>query len=181
LALLATRLIRSPTLFATARLGVCCGTTGPGSTHLVAGLHEASRDYAPVLALSGDMPRKMQGTEYFQATDPNLLFRDVSLYTETNSSPAQAPSRHPSGHHRRLCWARRRPDQFVSQRNDRVAARPARTPRAAGPLPPLAIPATLHAPLLARLDRLASVKDVAQIGAVIGREFSYNLLAAAAW
>jgi class 3 adenylate cyclase len=48
----------------------------------------------------------------------------------------------------------------------------------AGPLPPLAIPPTLHASLLARLDRLASVKDVAQIGAAIGREFSYRLLAA---
>src|ERR1700724_2835105 len=76
----------------TGRLGVCCGTTGPGSTHLVAGLYEASRDHAPVLALSGDMPRKMQGTDYFQATDPDLLFRDVSLYTETVSSPAQAPA-----------------------------------------------------------------------------------------
>ena len=31
----------------TGRLGVCCGTTGPGSTHLVAGLYEASRDHAP--------------------------------------------------------------------------------------------------------------------------------------
>jgi pyruvate dehydrogenase (quinone) len=74
----------------TGRLGVCCGTTGPGSTHLVAGLYEASRDHAPVLALSGDMPRKMHGTEYFQATEPDLLFRDVSLYTETISAPAQA-------------------------------------------------------------------------------------------
>src|ERR1700722_10674273 len=76
----------------TGRLGVCCGTTGPGSTHLVAGLYEASRDHAPVLALSGEMPRKMEGTDYFQATDPNLLFRDVSLYTETISSPGQAPA-----------------------------------------------------------------------------------------
>src|ERR1700739_1391126 len=76
----------------TGRLGVCCGTTGPGSTHLVAGLYEANRDHAPVLALSGDMPRKLQGTEYFQTTNPNLLFRDVSLYTETISSPAQAPA-----------------------------------------------------------------------------------------
>jgi pyruvate dehydrogenase (quinone) len=76
----------------TGRLGVCCGSTGPGSNHLVAGLYEASRDHAPVLALSGDMPRKMQGTDYFQATDPNMLFRDVSLYTETISSPAQAPA-----------------------------------------------------------------------------------------
>jgi predicted ATPase len=49
-----------------------------------------------------------------------------------------------------------------------------------GPLPPLAIPATLHDSLLARLDRLAPVKEVAQIGAVIGREFSHALLAAVA-
>jgi pyruvate dehydrogenase (quinone) len=76
----------------TGRLGVCCGTTGPGSTHLVAGLYEANRDHAPVLALSGEMPRKKQGTDYFQATDSNLLFRDVSLYTETISSAVQAPA-----------------------------------------------------------------------------------------
>ena len=76
----------------TGRLGVCCGSTGPGSTHLVAGLYEASRDHAPVLAISGEMVRKMRGTEYFQATDTNMLFRDVSLYTETISTPAQAPA-----------------------------------------------------------------------------------------
>jgi pyruvate dehydrogenase (quinone) len=76
----------------TGRLGVCCGTTGPGSNHLVAGLYEASRDHAPVLALSGEMPRQLQGIDYFQATNPDLLFRDVSLYTETISSPAQAPA-----------------------------------------------------------------------------------------
>jgi class 3 adenylate cyclase/predicted ATPase len=49
-----------------------------------------------------------------------------------------------------------------------------------GPLPPLAIPTTLHDSLMARLDRLAPVKEVAQIGAVIGRDFSYDLLAAVA-
>jgi len=76
----------------TGRLGVCAGTTGPGSTHLVAGLYEASRDHAPVLALSGDMPRKMHGTDFIQTTEPDLLFRDVALYTETISAPAQAPA-----------------------------------------------------------------------------------------
>jgi pyruvate dehydrogenase (quinone) len=76
----------------TGRLGVCAGTTGPGSTHLVAGLYEAARDHAPVLALSGDMPSKLRGTDYVQTTEPNLLFRDVCLYTETVSSPAQAPT-----------------------------------------------------------------------------------------
>ena len=76
----------------TGRLGVCCGSTGPGSTHLIAGLYEASRDHAPVLAISGDMPRQLEGIDYFQATDTNTLFRDVSLYTETISSPGQAPA-----------------------------------------------------------------------------------------
>ena len=48
------------------------------------------------------------------------------------------------------------------------------------PLPSLAIPTTLHASLMARLDRLAPVREVAQIGAVVGREFSYELLSAVA-
>jgi len=44
------------------------------------------------------------------------------------------------------------------------------------PLPPLAIPMTLHASLLARLDRLGSARPVAQIGAAIGRQFSYPVV-----
>jgi predicted ATPase len=47
-----------------------------------------------------------------------------------------------------------------------------------GLLPPLAIPTTLHDSLMARLDRLAPIKEVAQTAAVIGREFSHELLAA---
>jgi class 3 adenylate cyclase/predicted ATPase len=47
-----------------------------------------------------------------------------------------------------------------------------------GPLPSLAIPATLHDSLMARLDRLATVKAMAQFGATLGREFSYELLQA---
>jgi predicted ATPase len=47
-----------------------------------------------------------------------------------------------------------------------------------GPLPPLAIPTTLHDSLMARLDRLATVKVLAQLGAMLGREFSYDLLRA---
>jgi class 3 adenylate cyclase/tetratricopeptide (TPR) repeat protein len=47
-----------------------------------------------------------------------------------------------------------------------------------GPLPPLAIPTTLHDSLMARLDRLGPAKEVAQIGACIGREFDHELLAA---
>lgn len=47
----------------------------------------------------------------------------------------------------------------------------------AGPLPPLAIPTTLQDSLMARLDRLGSTKEVVQLGAVLGREFSHELLA----
>jgi predicted ATPase len=50
----------------------------------------------------------------------------------------------------------------------------------AGPLPPLAIPATLQDALMARLDRLATAKQVAQLGATIGRTFGYNLMQAVA-
>jgi predicted ATPase len=49
-----------------------------------------------------------------------------------------------------------------------------------GPLPPFAIPATLQDSLAARLDRLATARGIAQIGAAIGREFSYPLLRAVA-
>ena len=48
----------------------------------------------------------------------------------------------------------------------------------AAPLPTLAIPSTLRDSLMARLDRLGGAKEVLQVGAVIGREFDYTLLAA---
>lgn len=48
----------------------------------------------------------------------------------------------------------------------------------AGPLAPLTIPSTLQDSLMARLDRLATVKETAQLGATLGREFSYELLQA---
>jgi class 3 adenylate cyclase len=47
-------------------------------------------------------------------------------------------------------------------------------------LSPLAIPTTLHASLLARLDRLAPVREVAQMGAALGRQFSHELITAVA-
>ncbi len=59
---------------------------------------------------------------------------------------------------------------FLQNRGDHYALE--------GPLPPLAVPTTLKDSLTARLDRLGPVKEVAQIGAVIGRQFSHGLLAA---
>ena len=57
---------------------------------------------------------------------------------------------------------------LLQEQDDRYALR--------GPLPPLAIPTTLHDSLMARLDRLATVKALAQLAATLGREFSYELL-----
>jgi len=51
---------------------------------------------------------------------------------------------------------------------------------AIGPVPPLAIPATLQASLLARLDRLAPEREVAQIASALGRQFSHQLISAVA-
>jgi len=51
---------------------------------------------------------------------------------------------------------------------------------ARGPVPRLAIPSSLHASLLARLDRLAPVRELAQIGAALGRSFSHELISAVA-
>ena len=51
---------------------------------------------------------------------------------------------------------------------------------AAIPSPTVTVPASLHASLMARLDRLGAAKEVAQIGAVIGREFSYGVISAVA-
>ena len=55
-----------------------------------------------------------------------------------------------------------------------------RTP-AAVPSPTLAVPASLHASLMARLDQLGAAKDVAQIGAAIGREFSHHCTLPSTW
>lgn len=74
----------------TGQLGVCCGTTGPGANHLVAGLYEARKDHAPVLAISGHVPSAKRGTDYLQEDDPVALFRDVAVYSQLMASPDQA-------------------------------------------------------------------------------------------
>jgi len=76
----------------TGRLAVCCGTTGPGANHLVAGLYEARKDHAPVLAISGGVPAARRGTDYLQENAPELLFRDVACYSQIVTSAEQAPA-----------------------------------------------------------------------------------------
>jgi pyruvate dehydrogenase (quinone) len=71
-------------------LGVCMGTVGPGSIHLLNGLYDARKSHAPVLAICGQVPLAELGTDFFQEVDNDLLFRDVATFTRTITSPEQA-------------------------------------------------------------------------------------------
>jgi pyruvate dehydrogenase (quinone) len=72
-------------------LGVCMGTVGPGSIHLLNGLYDAKKSHAPVLAICGQVPTAELGSDYFQEVDNDLLFRDVATFTRTVTSPEQMP------------------------------------------------------------------------------------------
>lgn len=71
-------------------LGVCMGTVGPGSIHLLNGLYDAKKSHTPVLAICGQVPMEELGSDYFQEVDNDLLFRDVALFTRTITAAAQA-------------------------------------------------------------------------------------------
>ncbi len=71
-------------------LGVCMGTVGPGSVHLLNGLYDAKKSHAPVLAICGQVPLAELGTDFFQEVDNDLLFQDVAAFTRTITSPEQA-------------------------------------------------------------------------------------------
>lgn len=77
-------------------LGVCMGTVGPGSVHLLNGLYDAAKSRTPVLAICGQVPLAEVGSDYFQEVDNDLLFRDVAVYRATVSSPIRC----------RGCWSR---------------------------------------------------------------------------
>ncbi len=75
----------------TGTLGVCAGTCGPGSIHLINGLYEANRNGVPVLAIVSHIPSAEMGLEYFQATHPDRVFTDCSVFCETLVNPKQLP------------------------------------------------------------------------------------------
>lgn len=75
----------------TGRLGVCASTVGPGAIHLLNGLYDAKMDHAPVLALTGQIPRVELGTDYHQEVGLDRLFDDVSVYNQTVVVPEQMP------------------------------------------------------------------------------------------
>lgn len=75
----------------TGTIGVCMGTVGPGSVHLLNGLYDAKKSHAPVLAVCGQVPLAEIGSDYFQEVDNDALFSDVAVYARTISSAEQAP------------------------------------------------------------------------------------------
>lgn len=75
----------------TGELAVCAGSCGPGNLHLINGLYDCHRSGAPVLALAAHIPSSEIGIDYFQATHPEILFRDCSHYVELVSHPGMLP------------------------------------------------------------------------------------------
>ncbi len=70
-------------------IGVCMGTVGPGSIHLLNGLYDAKKSHVPMLAICGQVPLAELGSDYFQEIDNDVLFADVSVFCRTVSSPVQ--------------------------------------------------------------------------------------------
>ena len=75
----------------TGQLAVCAGSCGPGNLHLINGLFDAQRSRVPVLAIAAHIPRAEIGSEYFQETHPQELFRECSVYRELVSTPEMTP------------------------------------------------------------------------------------------
>jgi pyruvate dehydrogenase (quinone) len=75
----------------TGELAVCAGSCGPGNLHLINGLFDCHRSRVPVLAIAAHIPSTEIGIDYFQATHPEILFRECSHYVELVSNPEQLP------------------------------------------------------------------------------------------
>ena len=75
----------------TGQLAVCAGSCGPGNLHLINGLFDAQRSRVPLLAIAAHIPRTEIGSDYFQETHPQDLFRECSVYRELVSTPEMLP------------------------------------------------------------------------------------------
>ncbi len=75
----------------TGKLAACAGSSGPGHVHLINGLYDAQRSNAPVLAIASTCASAVFGTEYFQETNPTLLFSNCNVYNEMATTPTQVP------------------------------------------------------------------------------------------
>lgn len=74
----------------TGRPAACAGSCGPGNLHLINGLYNAHRNRAQVFAIAGQVPTKFLGTDFFQETHPERIFRECTNYCEAAYTAVQA-------------------------------------------------------------------------------------------
>lgn len=74
----------------TGEIACCAGSSGPGHVHLVNGLYDCHRSYAPVLAIASTCATNEFGTQFFQETNTDKLFADCSDSNMIADTPAQA-------------------------------------------------------------------------------------------
>ncbi|GAA4738428.1 ubiquinone-dependent pyruvate dehydrogenase [Amnibacterium soli] len=72
-------------------LAVCAGSCGPGNLHFINGLFDAQRSRTPVLAIASQVPSSEVGTQYFQETHPERIYRECSVFCELVTTPEQMP------------------------------------------------------------------------------------------
>src|SRR5580698_96771 len=75
----------------TGELAVCAASCGPGNLHLINGLFDCHRSRVPVLAIAAHIPSPEIGSNYFQETHPQNLFKECSDYCEMVGVPEQMP------------------------------------------------------------------------------------------
>ncbi len=75
----------------TGELAVCAGSCGPGNLHLINGLYDCQRNGTPVLAIAARILSSEIGIDYFQATHPEILFKECSHFVELVSNPNMLP------------------------------------------------------------------------------------------
>jgi len=73
----------------TGKLAVCAGTVGPGGLHLLNGLYDAKKEYAPVLAITGQVPESEYGNNYHQEVNLEAVFNDVCVFNQVVRSADQ--------------------------------------------------------------------------------------------
>ncbi|MCM3216669.1 ubiquinone-dependent pyruvate dehydrogenase [Niallia taxi] len=72
-------------------IAVCAGSSGPGNLHLINGLYDCHRSRIPVLAIAAHIPSNEIGSEYFQQTHPEHLFKECSHFVEVLTRTEQMP------------------------------------------------------------------------------------------
>src|SRR5271156_4026210 len=76
---------------ATGKVGVCCATSGPGATNLVTGLVDAMMDSIPIVALTGQVPSKLIGSDAFQEADTFGITRSATKHNFLVQNLAELP------------------------------------------------------------------------------------------